>query len=232
LANLSEGERKRLAAILGMLGSDAPGERDNAARLAEQFRRQHGLTWTELLALSPVPGTPGGEEGLQPHPPRSPLRAKAGGASAQRLRETPWRGIIATALIGTVVAGWWFVQAATGIDRRQEALVTSPLNNSTGTLSVAQRGAIADHVRECWTIDDSTSSDERMQVLLNVITDAAGIAREAEVTGKDLRRMNEANFHDFAEHAMRTVLDPRCAKLPLPVSMLGRPNMLTFRFSP
>ena len=41
------------AAILGMLGSDAPGERDNAARLAERFRRQHDTTWLELLTPPP-----------------------------------------------------------------------------------------------------------------------------------------------------------------------------------
>jgi hypothetical protein len=47
---MTDADRKRLTAILGMLGSDAEGERDNAARLAEQFRRQHGLTWDELLS--------------------------------------------------------------------------------------------------------------------------------------------------------------------------------------
>ena len=46
---MTDTERKRLAAILGMLGSDAVGERDNAARLAEQFRKQQGLTWAEML---------------------------------------------------------------------------------------------------------------------------------------------------------------------------------------
>jgi hypothetical protein len=42
-------ERQRIAAILGMLGSSHAGERDNAARAAEAFRRKHGLTWDELL---------------------------------------------------------------------------------------------------------------------------------------------------------------------------------------
>ena len=32
-----------------MLGSDAAGERDNAARLAEAFRRRHGLEWVEII---------------------------------------------------------------------------------------------------------------------------------------------------------------------------------------
>lgn len=52
---LSESERRRLTAILGMLGSNSAGERDNAARMAEQFRRQHRLTWDELLGLPPAP---------------------------------------------------------------------------------------------------------------------------------------------------------------------------------
>lgn len=38
-----------------MLGSDHAGERDAAARQAEKFRRKHGLTWAELLALQPEP---------------------------------------------------------------------------------------------------------------------------------------------------------------------------------
>lgn len=47
---MTEPERLRLAAILGMLGSDSAGERDNAARLAEQFRQQHRLTWGEMIS--------------------------------------------------------------------------------------------------------------------------------------------------------------------------------------
>lgn len=32
-----------------MLGSDAAGERDNAARLAEAFRRKHRLAWIDII---------------------------------------------------------------------------------------------------------------------------------------------------------------------------------------
>lgn len=55
MGTLSSHERRRLAAVLGMLGSASAGERDNAARLAEDFRNQHGLTWETLLALPPAP---------------------------------------------------------------------------------------------------------------------------------------------------------------------------------
>jgi hypothetical protein len=46
---LTIAERKRLVGILGMLGSNSAGERDNAARLAEELRRQHGATWADLV---------------------------------------------------------------------------------------------------------------------------------------------------------------------------------------
>jgi hypothetical protein len=55
MTHLDLAERKRLTSILGMLGSNAVGERDNAARLAEHFRREHGLTWAELLNLPTAP---------------------------------------------------------------------------------------------------------------------------------------------------------------------------------
>lgn len=73
MTSLDLAERKRLTSILGMLGSNAAGERDNAARLAEHFRREHGLTWAELLNLptSPV-AVP-----APPPPPRPPAEPPA-----------------------------------------------------------------------------------------------------------------------------------------------------------
>ena len=35
--------------LLGMLGSDQAGERDNAARKAHELVRAEGTTWEELL---------------------------------------------------------------------------------------------------------------------------------------------------------------------------------------
>jgi len=49
---LTDSERKRLIAILGMLGSEHDGEKAAAATQAEAFRRKHGMTWAELLAAS------------------------------------------------------------------------------------------------------------------------------------------------------------------------------------
>ena len=42
-------KRAQLMRVLGMLGSAHPGERDNAARLAERIRRAAGLTWEQLI---------------------------------------------------------------------------------------------------------------------------------------------------------------------------------------
>jgi hypothetical protein len=51
---MTDADRQHLARILGMLGSDHAGERAAAALQAEAFRRKHGLTWGNLLALPPV----------------------------------------------------------------------------------------------------------------------------------------------------------------------------------
>jgi hypothetical protein len=39
----------KLVKVLGMLGSDHAGERDNAARLATQILKEAGLTWYDVL---------------------------------------------------------------------------------------------------------------------------------------------------------------------------------------
>jgi hypothetical protein len=57
-------DREKLAQVLGMLGSDFAGERDNAARLAEKLRRESGLTWQQILAPAPA---------RRLDPPREPI---------------------------------------------------------------------------------------------------------------------------------------------------------------
>ena len=108
----------------------------------------------------------------------------------------------------------------------------NPLGNDTAALSSDQRGAIGDHVRECWTYDPGALGVDTLQVLLTVTTDAAGVARSAVVADADVARLADPVFRAFAERARRAVLDPRCANLPLPPTLMGRTNVLTFRFSP
>lgn len=46
-------DRRRLAAVLGMLGSQHDGEVLTAARLAEALRGRAGVTWGEILGAEP-----------------------------------------------------------------------------------------------------------------------------------------------------------------------------------
>jgi hypothetical protein len=48
-------DRKRLAAVLGMLGSAHGGEVMNAARQAERIRHEAGATWHEIIIVMPPP---------------------------------------------------------------------------------------------------------------------------------------------------------------------------------
>ena len=63
-------------------------------------------------------------------------------------------------------------------------------------------------------------------------TDANGVARIVTVEGADRSRLSDPVYRAFAERARRAVLDPQCANLPLPKAMMGKINVLTFRFSP
>ncbi|MGH7154373.1 MAG: hypothetical protein ACREF3_10645, partial [Acetobacteraceae bacterium] len=108
----------------------------------------------------------------------------------------------------------------------------NPLANDTSALSAAQRGAIGDHVRPCWTSDPGALDLDKMQALLTVTTDGSGVVRQADVAPADQGRLGDPRFRAFAERAVRAVMDPSCATLPLPRDMLGKINVLTFRFSP
>ena len=77
---MTEPERRRLARILGMLGSEHAGERASAALQAEAFRKRHGLTWEGMLASPPVETAP---ERPKPEPPTSPRKRSPFGAPPQ-----------------------------------------------------------------------------------------------------------------------------------------------------
>jgi hypothetical protein len=46
--------RTKLAKVLGMLGSDNPGERDNAALAAHRLVTQAGMTWQQVITPAAV----------------------------------------------------------------------------------------------------------------------------------------------------------------------------------
>jgi hypothetical protein len=54
---LAAPHRERLARLLGLLGSDHAGERDNAGRAAHHLVQQHGITWYDVVVTHPPPDT-------------------------------------------------------------------------------------------------------------------------------------------------------------------------------
>jgi hypothetical protein len=111
-------------------------------------------------------------------------------------------------------------------------LIAGSAHAQSGDLSADQRGAISDHVRECWTNDTGAPDIDKMRVTLTVTVDANGVARKVVVGGDDVGRMGDPRFRSFADRTMQAVLDPRCNRLPLPATALGHINVLTFRFIP
>jgi hypothetical protein len=109
----------------------------------------------------------------------------------------------------------------------------NPNGNDTASLNASQRAAIGAYVRRCWTYDPGAPDVSKLQVMLDVTTDASGVARIVHFDPSDRARMNaDPVFQAFADRARRAVLDPRCADLPLPRKLMGKVNVLRFRFSP
>jgi len=109
----------------------------------------------------------------------------------------------------------------------------NPQSDDTSSLTLAQRGAIGDAVRRCWSTDPGMLDLDKMQVLLTVTTDAGGVVRRAAVAQDDIGRLSgDPRLRVFSERAVRAVLDPMCANLPLPPNMLGQTREFTFRFRP
>ncbi|MBV8095114.1 MAG: hypothetical protein JO110_18175, partial [Acetobacteraceae bacterium] len=107
-----------------------------------------------------------------------------------------------------------------------------PRGEENSRLTTDQVRAIGDEVRRCWTADFGAPGVEQMQVLLIVRTDESGVAHVADIAPQDHGRLGDPIFRAFAERARRAVLDPRCANLPLPRTMQGQRQVLTFRFRP
>ena len=99
-------------------------------------------------------------------------------------------------------------------------------------LSASDRDAIASEVQPCWGIDAGAPGVSKFSVLLQVITDASGVVREAEVAPADEGKLSNPVFAAFAQRAVAAVKNYQCAKLPLPSYMLGQPQNFVFRFTP
>ncbi|OYV86362.1 MAG: hypothetical protein B7Z64_03665 [Acidiphilium sp. 21-68-69] len=87
-------------------------------------------------------------------------------------------------------------------------------------------------VRPCWGIDAGAPGVRKFSVLLQVVTDASGIVREAQVAPQDQGKLGDPLFAAFANRAVDAVKNYQCAKLPLPSYMLGSVHTFIFRFTP
>ena len=70
---LSPADRSKLAAILGMLGSDHAGERSAAALAADKLVRGKGLTWRDLLLATSAETPPPRRPATPPRRPPTPM---------------------------------------------------------------------------------------------------------------------------------------------------------------
>jgi len=108
-----------------------------------------------------------------------------------------------------------------------------PNSNDTNSLTAAERGAIGDAVRPCWTRDAGALNADKLQVMLTVTTGPDGVVHLAHVAPSDIDRVNgDPVLLAFSDRAVNALLDVQCATLPLPQSMLGQVHTFTFRFSP
>jgi hypothetical protein len=99
-------DRIRLESMLGMLGSNHVGERDNAAKLIAQFLQRRGLTWPDVLGRYAVgddaegkPKTRPNQAFWKPQPRAAYTGAARPGTHAQ---DVVWRWSM---LIGLVIVG-------------------------------------------------------------------------------------------------------------------------------
>ena len=106
----------------------------------------------------------------------------------------------------------------------------SPSGVANAALSAAERGAIGERLRECWTGDRAALDFDKQSVKLILTTDPAGVVRDVRLAAGDQGRTGPARA--FAERARRAALDPQCAQLPLPAAMKGRVQTFEITFRP
>lgn len=109
----------------------------------------------------------------------------------------------------------------------------TPARDDTDKLTPAQRIQIGNYIRRCWATDPAMTDLDHMVVRLEVTTDGAGVIRKSVIAKEDEDWvLRNPRLHAYALRAIRSVMDPNCANLPLPQSMLGTYHTFTFRFRP
>ncbi len=108
----------------------------------------------------------------------------------------------------------------------------STQSTANSRLSGADRNAIGNHVRPCWTVDAGAPGLAGFSVNLTVQTDASGTVHNAVVSPQDQSKMGDPLFNAFAQRAVAAVMNYQCATLPLPSYMLGHNQTFSFDFTP
>lgn len=101
-----------------------------------------------------------------------------------------------------------------------------------GRLSPGAYNAIVSHVRTCWRGYVSRLADPRFKARLQVVTDESGVVRQAALAADERARLADPSFQTYVRAAMRAVLDPDCAQLPIPPADLGHRIVFDFVFVP
>ncbi|MCB5943166.1 hypothetical protein [Acidocella sp. KAb 2-4] len=108
----------------------------------------------------------------------------------------------------------------------------SPNSTANSGLSGADRDAIGNHVRPCWSVDAGAPGLAGFSVMLLVTTDPSGTVRQAVVAPQDQGKMSDPYFNAYANRAIDAVMNYQCATLPLPSYMLGQNQTFLFHFTP
>lgn len=108
----------------------------------------------------------------------------------------------------------------------------NPKGDITASLNVGQQGAIADQLRDGWTIDASGLGVDKMSVVLTLTLDTTGAIREAKVNPEDQAKMSDPRYRAFAERAVRAALSPKVGVLKMPKDKLFNGATLQIRFRP
>ena len=106
--------------------------------------------------------------------------------------------------------------------------------NLKGSLSEGQAKTIGQSVKRCFSEDTAAKDYATYTTIMTVTVDATGEVRDVKLAPEaQARASGDFAYRAFAERAEHAVLDPMCAKLPLPPTMLGQPSQqFTFRFIP
>lgn len=96
----------------------------------------------------------------------------------------------------------------------------------------AEQRALMLHLRQCWLDHEPERFPRDATVQLHVMTNAEGTVKVVQIADADFPRLAEPLYRRLANRARKAVLDPRCSTLPLPASMLGRPQAIDITLTP